>query len=130
MKRMLAGAVIVFVTIADPLAAQTSEDEKGFEGIGARSCAQFVQDANADPKNLGHDYFVWSQGFMSGLNAAAFRDGLTYSDLGAKTHEEQMSFLSNYCAEHHNGDLSSFVDAVLSLYSAMRTDHHTTRIPR
>ena len=87
-------------------------------GIGASSCADFLQGVTADPA-AERDYMAWAQGFMSGvlLRAPIGRD----VDLDLLPSQfplaRQAEFLRRYCEANGARDFS---DAVTELYRVLR----------
>ncbi len=95
-----------------------SADSVKIVGIGASSCADFLQGVTADPA-AERDYMAWAQGFMSGvlLRAPTGRD----VDLDLLPSQfplaRQAEFLRRYCEANGARDFS---DAVIELYRVLR----------
>jgi hypothetical protein len=77
------------------------------------SCSQYAQEVRSHGENMRAFFFSWAEGFMSGLNT---RLG-SPTNLGAMETNAQNAFIDQYCNQR---SLSSYSDAVMSLYDTMR----------
>ena len=87
-------------------------------GIGASSCARFLQEIEGNP-GAERDYFAWAQGYMSGLliRAPAGKDEDLDLTPPAFPLLKQAAFLRTFCATNRDADFS---DAVNTLYRTLR----------
>jgi hypothetical protein len=89
-------------------------------GVGTFSCGQLAKDyAAVSNMDIEGVWFMWAQGFMSGLNMKMGIDQHQYRNLGAMTIEEQKRFLRNFCDQH---PLKDFQDAVFALWASLPAD--------
>lgn len=87
-------------------------------GLGAASCAKFLNDARTTPA-VQRDYLAWAQGFMSGILLSRSAGIDEQLDLLPPAFPllEQLRFLHEQCTA--SPDLS-FSDAVEVLYKKLR----------
>ena len=87
-------------------------------GMGASTCAQFLQDIEANPR-AERDYFAWAQGYMSGLLIRAPTGKDEGLDLTPPAFPllRQAAFLRTFCTTTRDADFS---DAVNMLYRTLR----------
>jgi hypothetical protein len=113
MRAIIALAMILTAGVAN---AQPPKAAMGLSamGFGTSTCAMF----NNSYRGLEETYFVWAQGFMSGMNFALSIDptGGRYADLSAKSISEQKTYIRLYC---HNHPSDAYLQAVLNLYSEL-----------
>src|ERR1017187_2318933 len=77
--------------------SHTDAEEMAMMGIGVRTCAKFASDVKDDPSLSELHYFLWAQGFMSGLNVADIKK---QRNLSSKSVKDQMSFIDIFCDKH------------------------------
>jgi hypothetical protein len=82
-------------------------------GDGDTTCAEFMAHA-ANSSLFELDYYSWAQGYMTALNAA--RTDRSYADLGAKSLDDQKSYIKSFCDSNPD---SKYVAAVKDLYSSL-----------
>jgi hypothetical protein len=89
-------------------------------GLGASDCARFSQDIDGAP-TVERDYFVWAQGYMSGLLIRAPAGREERLDLMPQTMPlpKQAEFLRSFCSAKPQ---AGFTDAVNDLYRALRSN--------
>ena len=115
-SKVLALAVILCLLI--PLQGACGQAIVKIVGIGAGSCAQFMEDDLLNP-GIESNYVAWAQGYMSGLllRAPAGKDeNLDLIPSGVPL-DKQAAFLKNFCRVHPERD---FADAVNELYRTLR----------
>jgi HdeA/HdeB family len=86
---VLVAAALLCVTMAHAQSFSTM-------GIGALTCAQFVERYQADPA-IEDRFFDWAQGFMSGLNDALEDTVGKYRDLKSVPTAQQKQILRTFC---------------------------------
>lgn len=122
---MLRGAVIavtlfaVLMGQAEAEAQRRSKDQDArvVMGAGGESCAAFT--ASYRFGFVEQEFFIWAQGFMSGLNATAAARNMKSVDLDSPNFGvwEQRRAIRLYCDQK---PLAPYFSAVLDLYDAMR----------
>ena len=87
-------------------------------GLGVRSCAQFGRDYATDPEASEETYFLWAEGFMSGLNlmAGTLNAPMREFTPGHSAKASYESYIRNYCNEH---PLVPYHAAVTGLYNTL-----------
>ena len=92
--RVVIPAVLV-VTFASPA---YPDEAAAWAGMGTTSCTAYAQAYKQDPVRLEDLYFVWAQGFMSGLNTRHVPSH-EETDLLSKTFPSQAQerFIQRYC---------------------------------
>ncbi len=117
-----------FLTAAVPHAGFASEqsrtsgnasrDSVKIVGVGATSCAAYLQGAAENPATE-RDYVAWAQGFMSGVLMRAPEGRDVDLDLLPPTFPlvRQAEFLRQYCEANPT---RGFTDGVLELYRLLR----------
>jgi hypothetical protein len=108
MRTIIALAMILTATVAN------AQQQMVLRGFGASSCSEFAQAYREDPTTVEGLYFTWAQGYMSGANVA----GRVLRDLAGRSLENQEAHIRSYCDNH---PLSSYAEAVLSLYGTLPT---------
>jgi hypothetical protein len=102
--------VALYFLLPSPLLA---EDYPG-AGPGTQTCALFTQSYATNPDDTERLYFLWAQGFLTGLNIA--RAGKLYANLNAKTTSDQKGAIRAYCDAH---PFKNYLDAVIALYFSL-----------
>lgn len=112
-KHLLRGSALIIALHAWTAEAQVIK----IVGIGASSCATFLQQA-PDPRT-GREYLAWAQGYMSGLLVRAPVGKDETLDLLPATFplRKQAEFLRLHCEGNRAHDFS---DAVEELYKTLR----------
>lgn len=112
----LATAVACVPFLITPVTSALAQSAK-IVGTGAVSCDRFNQALDADPEAI-REYFVWGQGYMSGVlirSPAGVDDTLDLSS-NAMPVVEQMRLVRRYCVLHVDAD---YADAIQMLYRAL-----------
>jgi hypothetical protein len=84
-------------------------------GPGVLPCAKFVELHRANP-SIEDDFFVWAQGFMSGLNDALEDTIGKYRDLKSLPTAQQKQVLRAYC---YSNPAAVYRDGINVLFSQM-----------
>ena len=108
---LLAGLFTVSAATAGP--SESHRVDKA--GLGFNTCETFLKDIAAKHGRAESEYFIWAQGFMSGMN----RDALPhdyYLDLNSRSVAEQKAAIRSYCAEYPHFDYST---AVYHMYMSL-----------
>jgi len=92
------------------------EENRAWQGVGSTSCAKYGGLDRAEAEDLELMYYVWAQGFMSGLNTAYLHDKRAYRNLAATSVERQKINLSNYCSRNPT---HTYAESVLNLYMTL-----------
>jgi hypothetical protein len=82
-------------------------------GLGTQPCADFAKAYAANPSVAEDIYFIWTQGFMSGMNASAPAASPNSNDLGDGSLESHKARIRAYCDAH---PLAQYAQAVQDLY--------------
>jgi hypothetical protein len=118
LQNFLAGTLFLIAGLSTATGAQPLSVK--IVGLGASDCARFNQDIEGAP-TVERDYFVWAQGYMSGLliRAPAGRDERV--DLIPQNMPllKQAEFLQAFCFARPQ---AGFTDAVNDLYRALRSN--------
>jgi hypothetical protein len=77
-------------------------------GHGADSCAEFAQSRVIAP-TVEESYWVWAQGFMSGVNTIFLTQKLDSYNLAATSEDDQKKALRDYCSAHPNDNFETAV---------------------
>ena len=110
-----------FLTIALFLlatgAASAEEKPAAVMGHGMATCAEFAKVYRESPTEKTEiTFFVWAQGYMSGLNLVQYNLKKPRHDLNAWSISDQESHIRHFCEEK---PLSEYLFAVLSLFNAL-----------
>ena len=105
-------AFLVVFALSGDAAAQAI----GVSGHGGGICAEFAHAYKRNPFSAETNYFIWAQGFMSGLNTVFIAHKMPSRNLGARTIPQQQSHIRAYCDQH---PLAEYVQAVLSLMETL-----------
>src|ERR1700685_791618 len=89
-------ALTIFALGIGPNAARA---ETAALGAGTFTCASFAKHLAADP-TAEDTFFVWAQGFLSGINAGYLGTSNQSADLDSKSPREQERVVRQYCATH------------------------------
>jgi hypothetical protein len=111
MNRYTAVFIVLMVANYNVLSA---DDGPTFKvGTGVRSCAQFVKEYKQS-RLIEEIYFVWTQGYLTGVNIMSIRRGEVGLDLVPKgmSIDWQKSYLRDYCSQN---PLSPYSEATASL---------------
>lgn len=106
-KLLLAASVLCIATTAHA-------ESFSSVGSGTMTCAKFYEHRN-DP-GIEELFFVWAQGFMSGLNDALEDTIAKYRDLHSLSTDQQKQILSAFCAKN---PASLYRDGIHVLLSGM-----------
>ena len=92
-------------------------------GLGATPCLQFEREASERPAVQGA-YFVWVQGFMSGILISRPPEVDVGLDLNPRSFglPRQIEFLREHCRQYPTQDVS---DATVELYRRLRKEGGT-----
>jgi hypothetical protein len=102
-----------------PASTQGGETDQGmWVGPGAVSCDRYAQEVRSMGNPQRIFYFSWAQGYMSGLNSVVLYSAKN-TNLGGRDVEDQLARLDRFCDQH---PLATYVQAVLNLYDAMRSE--------
>jgi hypothetical protein len=83
---------------------------------GSDTCAQFSRGYQIDPKEVGTLYFLWAQGFMSGMNVMQSRRKLPVRNLLGIPIEDQQRMIREACNQK---PLATMADVVHDLYQSL-----------
>jgi len=111
--RSLLSAVFLVLAVG---AANPQQEQGAMTGVGMTSCAEFAQKYRDDP-NFAHTlYFVWAQGFMSGLNLMQLALKGPMHDLNGWPFSQQQLHIRTFCDQR---PLSTVAQAVRSVFNAL-----------
>lgn len=111
-------ALSYFSAAAGALTATAHAQSVKIVGLGATSCAQFLQEIDGRPQ-AEREYFAWAQGYMSGLLIRAPSGKDENLDLMPPAFPllKQAELLRNFCLRNRDAD---FTDGVNTLYRTLR----------
>lgn len=115
-KTMLFIVVLIALFAMDK--AYPAEAEKSdMIGLGGVNCAEFAKDFRRNPA-IDNWYYIWSTGFMTGMNAALSITGKEElkRNLSTKSMETVKKEVRQYCNEH---PLSDYANGVLKVMTEM-----------
>jgi hypothetical protein len=92
--------------------ANAEAGEVAAMGIGTLTCTVFADMYKLDPTEAENVYFAWTQGYLSGSNAALIAEGKPFRNLASMDTKDQEAYLRRYCDQH---PLGNYIDAVMSL---------------
>jgi hypothetical protein len=109
--------LMLFIAVALPKAALADSPAQAF-GFGNSSCADFAKAYAKNPAGAETLYFVWAQGFITGINLAAILDHKPYHTMepGEAAMKDYMASIRAYCNAH---PLASYALAVADLYGTL-----------
>jgi hypothetical protein len=61
-------------------------------GVGGATCKEFNEQRKSQPKFTENRYFIWAQGFLSGLNAGQLESQKLYFDMARQYCEENPQY--------------------------------------
>jgi hypothetical protein len=96
--------------------ASGDEPEGQGYGLGMRSCAQFAGDYQAQPTVAENTYYVWAEGFMSGLNLESTVARLPNRNLASIDMQAAQVEIRSYCNAH---PLAPYYGAVVEIYNKL-----------
>jgi hypothetical protein len=96
---------------------QSQNRQMAVMGIGTATCAVFANLYKGDPQWAEGQFFVWTQGYLSGWNHNLMITGQPIFDMGSLSTERQMARLRSYCDQH---PLGNFIDAVWTLAEELK----------
>lgn len=85
------------------------------QGVGSNSCAQFALDYRKNPEIWETGYFMWAQGYMSGLNISAMGNGNRAREL-AGDYSLQKQRIRVFCDQY---PLKSYMDSIIDLWKVL-----------
>ena len=97
-------------------AVQASAAEIVGSGIGAASCAVFAEDYSHDPAYYENSYFIWAQGYMTGLNVAVSANSQRILLSDEFDTVRQRAAIRRFCADN---PLRWYWEAVVDLYNRL-----------
>ena len=108
----------LLVILGVMICSRPALSESAISGPGANSCAVFLDLHMRDPTSYDLLFFVWAQGFMSGMNTVALKIKGEVIDLQPEAYppEQQMTFLRDFCQVH---PLRSYSEAVFELMTEL-----------
>jgi hypothetical protein len=114
MKRSL-----VLLALLAPLPA-AAQNYPVAMGAGLSPCSQYLRLHRQDP-SMVDAYFVWAQGYLSGLNDRYVGGEGTPANLQPLnlSTDEQKAFLDRYCRSHAE---APYMQGVVALFQQMRKD--------
>lgn len=110
-NRLFAAALIAAVLVTTP-----AFSDQIIIGMGATTCADYVQDYYDGPSNADDVYGAWSFGFMSGWNVALSQAKRKTVDLGVWSSDKEQNYILSYCEANQQ---TSYVFAVRDLYMTL-----------
>jgi hypothetical protein len=99
-------------------AAYPATNNIAVSGMGAASCAEFLQQVRENP-DMENIYFTWAQGLMSGWNTRGLADKRTILNLALITPDQQQAQVREFCETYPDG---SYLGAVYDLIQALGAD--------
>lgn len=87
-------------------------------GAGLKTCAEFANAYQTQPKLMENIFFTWAQGYMTGRNIWS-DDRMFQIDLSVWAPDTQKSHIRDYCDEH---PLKLYIEAVDDLSGSMKID--------
>jgi hypothetical protein len=114
--------------LAAPAVAQNraSQNYPVAVGPGLSSCQQYERLHHADP-SMVDAYFVWAQGYMSGVNDRYIGDGVPTNLVPpSMSADDQKALLDRFCTAHLD---ASYMQGVIALLQQMRRDQGTPAAP-
>lgn len=115
LKRFALAAVLASLLGVSAHAAWATEPPWGFMGLGASACPNFtinVKATEADKVDHLLGFFLWAQGYMSGLNNFL----LPKKQLNGMSKTAQVDEMYHYCMAHQD---KTFSAAVNDLYDKL-----------
>ena len=99
---MMRTALILLVALLGLASAQA--EPLVATGVGGATCKEFNEQRKSQPKFTENRYFIWAQGFLSGLNAGQLESQKLYFDMASLDIETQLKLIRQYCEknpQHH-----------------------------
>jgi hypothetical protein len=98
-------SVFFGLALAASAGSQARAVEAAVKGLGTQTCARFLEHIRSDSR-FEFEYIDWALGFMSGMNFVDLaRDRMApLRNLAAKTPQEQMAYMRDYCAANPEKD--------------------------
>lgn len=119
MKKVLVLGAATYIACTTTTAAETA-----LMGRGSQTCGIFASQYGQSPRITEHDFFVWAQGYMSGLNAASLDATGKSKNLASKSLDEQMTIIRAFCSRR---PLDPYFLAVDHLYRSLAPNNPTSR---
>ena len=118
MKQVILG---VFVVVATALPFNTYAEETLLtQGFGMAKCSEYLK-AVADEPDIDIYFFIWAQGYISGLNSGIYMADGPVRNVGARPWSELLDYLDNYCKENPT---HKHVEGALKFYYALPVDEN------
>ena len=114
MKRILTLALLASLSSS----ATADESEGQAFGIGMDSCAEFVKNYGAQPALVENTYYIWAEGFWSGMNLHATAASQPARRLASIDMRSAKVEIRAYCDRH---PLMPYYDALLPIYLKLPT---------
>ena len=106
---------IALLACASTGAAAVEPEGQGY-GVGMHSCAEFADAYKAQPAVAEPVYFLWAEGFLSGMNFMATANHLPARRLASINMESAKVEIRTYCDAH---PLAPYYEVVLTIYERL-----------
>ncbi len=110
------GVGVLLLTLATAASSFGQSSGSGSYGLGSNSCAYFGQEYGRNPQVTELGYFLWAQGFISGMNLSALANHLVWRDLTGSDPEAIKRSIRAFC---NANPLATFGAAALDAYGKL-----------